>query len=138
MYLNEAPAVADLLAIPADVTQICLFPVAYSIGVDFSPSTRRHPAREIAYFDRYGHTRLADGPAVVAETDVKARPDLVRAELESRTTTAEMRIDVELIPGGSRVRVHAAADDRPDDTLAELRGWLADVAARAEAAGGRP
>ena len=85
MYLGQADAVAELLELPDDVTQICLFPVAYTRGVDFSPSPRRHPARDIAYFDRYGRTRpSADDPTlveVVAETDVKVRPDVVRAAI---------------------------------------------------------
>ncbi len=88
MYLNRADDVAELLGIPEDVTQICLLPVAYTIGTDFSPSRRRLPAREIAYFDRYAMTiagerseplRLGDGPGVVVEVDIDAPPDRVWA-----------------------------------------------------------
>ncbi len=137
MYLNEAPAVADLLAIPGDVTQICLFPVAYSIGTDFSPSSRRHPARDITYFDRYGHTRSADGPGVVAEADAKADPDVVRTMLEGALGAAgfgSARVVVEQVPGGTRARVHAAGGDDPDGVIDRLRAVLADVATGAEAA----
>ena len=86
MYLNEADAVAELLELPDDVTQICLFPVAYTVGTDFKATGRRYPARDITYFDRYGRTlahqhseprSLADGPGVVVETDIKARPEAV-------------------------------------------------------------
>ncbi len=86
MYLNEADEVAELLGIPDVVTQICLMPVAYTIGTDFSPSRRRLPAREITYFDRYARTihgdrseplRLADAPGVVAEIDIAAPPERV-------------------------------------------------------------
>ncbi len=86
MYLNEADAVAELLDLPDDVTQICLFPVAYTLGTDFKATGRRYPARDIAYFDRYGRTvagtaldglTLADGPGVVVEIDIKAKPRVV-------------------------------------------------------------
>ena len=86
MYLNEADAVAELLDLPAEVTQICLFPVAYTLGVDFKATGRRHPAREIAYFDRYGRTlvgehreprSVTEGPGMMVETDIKASPELV-------------------------------------------------------------
>ena len=43
MYLNEQDAVAELLGLPGDVTQICLFPVAYTSGTDFKPTARRYP-----------------------------------------------------------------------------------------------
>lgn len=90
MYLNERDAVAELLDLPDGVTQICLFPVAYTIGTDFKATTRRYPAREIAYFDRYGRTlaaesndagiarkTMAEGPGVIVETDVKAKPEVL-------------------------------------------------------------
>ncbi|MEL7156715.1 MAG: nitroreductase family protein [Actinomycetota bacterium] len=86
MYLNEADAVAELLDLPDHITQICLFPVAHTIGTDFKATGRRHPARDITYFDRYGRTlagtrseprAISDGPGVVVETDVKAKPNVV-------------------------------------------------------------
>lgn len=86
MYLNEKDAVAELLDLPDGVTQICLFPVAYTIGTDFSATSRRYPAREITYFDRFGRTlagtrheprSIADGPGVLVEVDVKASPELL-------------------------------------------------------------
>jgi len=86
MYLNKRDEVAELLGIPEGTTQICLFPVAYTLGTDFSPTARRYPAREIAYFDRYGHTiggdrsdsrTLSDGPGAAVEADIKAPPHRV-------------------------------------------------------------
>lgn len=86
MYLNEADAVAELLDLPDDVTQICLFPVAYTLGTEFKATTRRYPAREITYFDRYGRTLAGErseprsmdgGPGQMVEVDIKARPEIV-------------------------------------------------------------
>ena len=82
LHLSAADRVADLLDLPAGVTQIVLLPVAWTIGDDFRPAPRR-PAREITWFDRWGHTTqrpvtgpvtLADGPGVTVEVDVKAPP----------------------------------------------------------------
>jgi nitroreductase len=81
MYMREADAVAELLDIPDEVTQVALFPVAYSIGTDFSPTKRRLPAKEITYFDRYGRTigakrsepaTLTDEHGVAVEVDIAA------------------------------------------------------------------
>ena len=131
MYLNEAPAVAELLELPDHVTQICLFPVAYTIGTDFKPTSRRYPARDIAYFDRYGRTKTQSGPGVVDEIDLKAKPDAVRAAIESLDGAPDhWRFDVEQVPGGSRLRLHApvAPADNPSAALAEVRQTLEALA----------
>ena len=82
LHLGAADRVADLLGLPEGVTQIVLLPVAWTIGDDFRPAPRR-PAREITWFDRWGHTTQrptegpvvhADGPGVTVEVDVKAPP----------------------------------------------------------------
>ena len=82
LHLGAADRVADLLDLPEGVTQIVLLPVAWTIGDDFRPAPRR-PAREITWFDRWGHTTQrptegpvvhADGPGVTVEVDVKAPP----------------------------------------------------------------
>ena len=82
LHLSAADRVADLLDLPAGVTQIVLLPVAWTIGDDFRPAPRR-PAREITWFDRWGRTTqrsvpgpvtLADGPGVTVEVEVKAPP----------------------------------------------------------------
>ncbi len=127
MYLNEAPAVAELLELPEHVTQICLFPVAYTVGTDFKPTSRRYPAREIAYFDRFGRTRLEGGPGVVDEVDIKAKPALVHAAIEELGASANpsWRFDVEQVPGGSRVRLHQPAfADEAAASLADVRATL--------------
>ncbi|MGI9597167.1 MAG: nitroreductase family protein [Acidimicrobiales bacterium] len=135
MYLNEAPAVAELLELPEQVTQICLFPVAYTIGTDFKPTSRRYPARDIAYFDRYGRTRTEAGPGVVDEIDLKAKPDVVRSAVESLDpVSSRWRFDLEQVPGGTRLRLHASVDaDRdPAAELAEVRAALGSLASRLE------
>lgn len=127
MYLNEADAVAELLHLPDDVTQICLFPVAYTIGTGFSPTSRRYPAREIAYVDRWERT-VIDGPGVVVETEVKASPRFVEPHLGGLSD--DHRTTVEQIPGGTRLRLHAPATGDDPATIAadqdRLRAELAD------------
>ncbi|MGF1598914.1 MAG: nitroreductase family protein [Acidimicrobiales bacterium] len=135
MYLNEQDAVAELLGLPDNVTQICLFPVAYTLGTDFKPTGRRYPAREIAYFDRYGHTRAADGAeGVVAEIDLKVKPEVVGGSIEGLPHPAEWRIVIERVPGGSRVRVHGPKHpvDRSVDALDAVRQWLSELEHRAQ------
>jgi len=98
MFLNEADAVAELLELPDEVTQICLFPVAYTLGTDFKATSRRYPAREITYFDRYGHTlersqgdvrSMSDGPGMMVEVDIKAKPAIVWRHVTDFTVMAE-------------------------------------------------
>ncbi|MDA3040983.1 MAG: nitroreductase family protein, partial [Actinomycetota bacterium] len=130
MFLNEQDAVAELLGLPANVTQICLFPVAYTVGTDFKPTARRYPARDIAYFDRYGHTRATDGAeGVVAEIDLKAKPAFVGQSIEQMPHPPEWRIVIEQVPGGSRVRAHGPrqAVDGAANTLADVRHWLSEL-----------
>jgi nitroreductase len=52
-YEREAAA---LLAIPPDVMQVALLPVAYFRGTDFKPA-RRIPARERTYWNHWGALR---------------------------------------------------------------------------------
>ncbi len=86
MYLRKRDEVAELLNIPPGHTQICLFPVAYTKGTDFKPTSKRYPAREITYFDRYSRTiararsssaTVVDGPGVAVEAEIKAPPEKV-------------------------------------------------------------
>ena len=56
LHLGKAKEFADLLGIPAGVTQVVLLPVAWTIGSDFKPAPRR-PASEIVWFDRWGNTQ---------------------------------------------------------------------------------
>jgi nitroreductase len=56
LHLAYEREVADLLAIPAHITQAVLLPVAYYKGDDFQPA-QRVPARERTYWDTWGRTR---------------------------------------------------------------------------------
>ncbi|BAX92842.1 nitroreductase family protein [Mycobacterium shigaense] len=53
MHLFKEKEVAELLGIPATVTQAALFPVAYTIGTEFRPAARP-PAETITYWDGWG------------------------------------------------------------------------------------
>lgn len=53
MHLAKEREVAELLGIPAGVTQAALFPVAYTIGTEFRPAARP-PAESITFFDKWG------------------------------------------------------------------------------------
>ncbi len=72
--------IKELLGIPAEVTEIVMFPVAHTIGLDFRPAKRR-PAREITYFDGWGRIYehgpsspigMGDCPGLVVEADISA------------------------------------------------------------------
>lgn len=52
MHLPFERQVRELLGIPAGVSQICLVPVAYTIGTDFRPANR-HAAKERTYWERW-------------------------------------------------------------------------------------
>lgn len=56
MHLKAEAEVAALLGIPAEATQICLIPVAYTIGEDFKPPPRQ-PVEEVTYWDSWGSKR---------------------------------------------------------------------------------
>lgn len=53
MHLAFADDAARLLEIPDGVTQCALLPVAYTLGDDFKPATRR-PPEHITSWDRWG------------------------------------------------------------------------------------
>src|SRR5438128_8535010 len=82
VHLGRASEVAELLGIPTGVSQVVLFPVAWTLGTDFQPATRR-PAAAITWFDHWGYTNerpsdgaslLAPGPGVTVEIDIAAPP----------------------------------------------------------------
>ncbi|ACU97955.1 nitroreductase family protein [Saccharomonospora viridis] len=52
MHLPFERRVGELLGIPAGVTQVCMVPVAYTIGTDFKPA-KRHPARSRTSWERW-------------------------------------------------------------------------------------
>jgi nitroreductase len=55
MHLAKEQEVAELLGIPATVTQAALFPVAYTIGTDFRPAARP-PAENITFWNTWGES----------------------------------------------------------------------------------
>jgi nitroreductase len=56
LHLYGEQKAAELLGIPDTVTQAALIPVAYTIGTDFKPASRR-PVREITYWDEWKSVR---------------------------------------------------------------------------------
>ena len=83
--LQDRHAVKEILGIPDQITEIAVFPVAYTIGTDFRRAPRL-PARAITYFDHFGATfehgpadsiRFEDGPGAVAEIDIDAPIDRI-------------------------------------------------------------
>ena len=83
--LQDEARVKEILGIPEHLTEIVLFPVAWTKGTDFRRAPR-HPARSITYFDRFGTTsergpgevlRFEDGPGAVAEIDIDTSPRAV-------------------------------------------------------------
>jgi nitroreductase len=83
--LQDTAKVKEILHIPEHMTEIVLFPVAYTKGIDFQRAPR-HPARSITYFDRFGTTTehgpsdelsFVDGPGAIAEVDIAAPPAAV-------------------------------------------------------------
>jgi nitroreductase len=53
LHLFKEADVAALLGIPDNMTQVALFPVAYTVGTEFKPASRP-PAESITYFDTWG------------------------------------------------------------------------------------
>jgi nitroreductase len=58
--LQDEATVKQILGIPDHMTEVVLFPVAWTKGTDFGRAPR-HPARAITYFDRFG-TTFETGP----------------------------------------------------------------------------
>ncbi len=56
LHLPHADRAAELLGIPAGVTQTALIPVAYFTGDDFKPAARR-PVEEITYWNGWKRAR---------------------------------------------------------------------------------
>jgi hypothetical protein len=53
LHLAKEREVAALLGIPDTVTQVALFPVAYTIGTDFKPAARP-PAETVTSWNTWG------------------------------------------------------------------------------------
>lgn len=56
LQLQREQEMAALLGIPDDVTQVAMVPVAYTVGTDFKPATRK-PVEEVTYWDTWGETQ---------------------------------------------------------------------------------
>ncbi|HEX9259261.1 MAG TPA: nitroreductase family protein, partial [Acidimicrobiales bacterium] len=52
LHLEYEAEAAEILGIPSTVSQVALLPVAYTIGTEFKPGTRR-PAEEVTYFNAW-------------------------------------------------------------------------------------
>lgn len=85
LHLGKAKEFAEILGIPDGVTQVVLLPVAWTIGTEFKPASRK-PASEIVWFDRWGYTKenhgdveslIASLPGVTVEVDIAASPERV-------------------------------------------------------------
>jgi len=81
--LAKQDELMELLGIPEGMTPVAMLPVAWTKGLEFSKAPRL-PSREIAYIDGFARTweqgpsdppRLSDGPGVVVEADIKAKPE---------------------------------------------------------------
>jgi nitroreductase len=55
LHLAREAEAAEIIGIPATVTQVGLLPVAYTIGTDFKPAARP-PVEQITYWDTWGTT----------------------------------------------------------------------------------
>jgi nitroreductase len=58
-HLEHEAEIAELLGIPPTVTQVCLLPVGYYTGDDFTPAPRR-PARDVTFLNRWKQS-IPDG-----------------------------------------------------------------------------
>ena len=54
LHIRHEDEVADVLGIPADVTQAALFPMAYFTGEDFQPAPRV-PLSEVVHWNQWGN-----------------------------------------------------------------------------------
>jgi nitroreductase len=56
LHLYDEAAVGALLGIPEDATQVCLLPVAYTLGRNFKPA-QRNSVEHVTYWNEWGATR---------------------------------------------------------------------------------
>jgi nitroreductase len=55
-HLSNEAAAAELLGIPASVTQVAMFPVAHTIGTDFKRA-ERPPPESVTFWETWGTSR---------------------------------------------------------------------------------
>jgi nitroreductase len=102
IHLERAEDVAEVLDIPAGVTQVVLFPVAYVTNPTFKPAPRR-PASEITYFDHWGLTSAppaqpahpGEGHGVSVEIDVTAGADQLWPIISDITTSSRFSDEID-------------------------------------------
>ena len=142
MLNNKTAEVSDILGIPSGVTTLVCFPVAYTIGQEFSPASRR-PASNITYFDQWGFTRempsedgsarIEDGPGVVAEIDIESRPrkvwDLISdinmpALFSDEFVGAEWASEGQVGVGSKFTGRNSMAESREWETQCIVTKWL--------------
>ena len=142
MLNNKTDEVSELLGIPKGVTTLVCFPVAHTIGHDFSPAPRR-PAAQITYFDQWGFTRelasadgsarIQDGPGVVAEIDTDARPRQgwevisdfnMPAKFSDEFAGADWLSDDEIAAGAIFCGSSATSDGREWETNCIVTEWV--------------
>ena len=54
LHLDHEGEAAELLGVPDTVTQVALLPVAWTVGDEFRPATRR-PAADVTYWNHWGN-----------------------------------------------------------------------------------
>ena len=83
--LSEADELKRILDLPEGTTEIAMFPVAWTKGLDFKPAPRT-PSRKITYFDSYGMTFengpnqpfvFSNGPGIAVDVDIAASKEEV-------------------------------------------------------------
>ena len=132
MLNDKTDEVSELLGIPKGVTTLVCFPVAHTIGHDFSPAPRR-PAAQITYFDQWGFTRelasadgsarIQDGPGVVAEIDTDARPRQVWEVISDRNMPAKFSDEFAGAEWLSDDEIAAGAIFRGRSAISDGREW---------------
>jgi|TARA_B100000959_G_scaffold284441_1_gene356091 nitroreductase len=135
MLNNKSEEVAELLGIPSGVTTLVCFPVAYTIGQDFSPAPRR-PASEITYFDQWGFTRnqgsqdgsarIEDGPGVVVEIDTDARPKAVWDVISDINMPAQFSEELVKAEWTSDGDPRIGSTFRGSNSISGVRDWETD------------
>jgi len=135
MLNNKSEDVAELLGIPSGVTTLVCFPVAYTIGQDFSPAPRR-PAFEITYFDQWGFTRsqgsqdgsarIEDGPGVVVEIDTDARPKAIWDVISDINMPAQFSEELVKAEWTSDGDPQVGSTFRGSNSISGVREWETD------------
>jgi nitroreductase len=107
MHMPREQEAAELLGIPYDITQqVCLTPLAYTVGTDFKPAHREDPETYI-HWDRWDPTKAVPAPWAGFATSTRTNGS------EDVMTDAQEILNV-------MSRYCRAVDDREFDLFAEL------------------